>query len=344
MQTYAQPTLTTQQGRDIWLTLHDEVKAQQLIAPALLGTLSKLVLLFLLLSIALALSWFQTSWQGISLGYLALSMLMAQFAFIGHDAGHGALSHKSAVNRALGQLSMTLVTGLAFDEWITRHRAHHRHCQDEHKDPDMAVAHVVSLTQASLQQKGKFGKFMAQHQHLFIWPLSLLFAHSQRHLSQAGVLNALRRQPIDAMVLIGHFSLWFAIPYFLFDVPVTKAILAYVIPLFILGPHLAAIFWVNHIGMPIIKNTEDFSFFEHQVVTSRSITNHPIWNGLFGGLNFQTEHHLFPQVPSHKLGAVQRIVHKHFALNHITYNEVSWPQALGAIAAHLRAVPRLPTP
>jgi fatty acid desaturase len=341
MQNYAQPTITAQQGRSIWLAMHDDVKAQRLIAPSLLSTLGKLSILFLLLSIALALSWFQSSWLGIAAGYLALSFLMAQFAFIGHDAGHGAISEKSALNRTLGHVSMTLVTGLAFDEWIDRHRAHHRHCQEEHNDPDMAVAHVVSLTHASLAQKGAVGKLMARHQHWFIWPLSLLFAHSQRHLSQAGVLKDLRLYWVDALVLILHFSLWFALPCFVFNVPLITALLAYLIPLFILGPHLAAIFWVNHIGMPLIKNAQDFSFFEHQVVTSRSITNHSIWNRLFGGLNYQIEHHLFPQVPSHRLGKVQAIVRKHFAHHHIAYAELTWSQAIHSIASHLRNISRL---
>jgi fatty acid desaturase len=216
-------------------------------------------------------------------------------------------------------------------------------CQEEHNDPDMAVVHVVSLTHASLEQKGVVGKFMAKHQHLFIWPLSLLFAHSQRHLSQVGVLKDLRQYWLDALVLILHFSLWFALPCFVFNVPLITALLVYLIPLFILGPHLAAIFWVNHIGMPLIKNAEAFSFFEHQVVTSRSITNHSMWNRLFGGLNYQIEHHLFPQVPSHKLVKVQAIVRKHFARHHIAYAEVTWLQAIHSIAVHLRNISRLTT-
>lgn len=90
--------------------------------------------------------------------------------------------------------------------------------------------------------------------------------------------------------------------------------------------------------MPLIEKADDFSFFEHQYVTSRSISSSPLWNWFFGGLNFQIEHHLFPQVPSHRLGAVQRIVRKQFEARRITYSEVTWPQAIRSIAVHLRAV------
>jgi fatty acid desaturase len=92
--------------------------------------------------------------------------------------------------------------------------------------------------------------------------------------------------------------------------------------------------------MPLIDKVEKFSFFEHQTITSRSITNPPAWNWLFGGLNFQIEHHLFPQVPSIRLAAVQSIVRKHFALHHIPYQGVSWWAALSSIARHLHGVAR----
>jgi fatty acid desaturase len=117
-------------------------------------------------------------------------------------------------------------------------------------------------------------------------------------------------------------------------------LLAYAIPLTLLGPYLAAIFWVNHVGMPLVRKVESFSFFEHQVVTSRTIVNPPGWNWVFGGLNFQIEHHLFPQVPSCRLPAVQAIVRVHFERNRIAYNGMPWREAVLGIARHLRQVAR----
>jgi len=277
---------------------------------------------------------------GAGRGLLGIALLLAQFAFIGHDAGHGAASRRSAANRALGQISMTLVTGLAFDEWIGRHRAHHRFCQDEERDPDMAVDLVVSLTEKSKRRKGLLGRLMTRYQTIHIWLLSLLFGHSQRHLSQAAVLGNPRRYPLDSTLLLLHFALWFGVPCLLLNVPFPIALLAYVIPLTILGPHLAAIFWVNHVGMPLIAKVENFSYFEHQYVTSRTIINPPTWDWLFGGLNFQIEHHLFPQVPASRLASVQVIVRKHFARNRIEYHGVSWWAAVKSIAAHLRGIAR----
>lgn len=338
MQGYVEAKLTQEQGRELWLAMHEEAKREHLFAPATAHIAARLALLFLLLALALPLAWISASPAVLAAAYAALALLLGQFAFTGHDAGHCAISGRLRLDRALGQLGMTLVTGLAFDEWISRHLAHHRHCQDEERDPDMAVAFVVSLTERSGAAKGPLGRFLTRYQGAHVWLLSLLFGHSQRHLSQAAVLASPRRWPLDAAMLAAHFALWFGLPCGLLGVPFPAALLAYVVPLTLLGPHLAAIFWVNHVGMPLVRRAEDFSFFEHQAVTSRTIVNPPRWNWLFGGLNFQIEHHLFPQVPSARLPALQAIVRRHFERRALPYNGVSWWGAMRAVAAHFRRV------
>jgi len=337
-QEYVRARLTHAQGRELWLAMYEEVKRERLLAPATGRIALRLAALSLLLALALPLAWFADSALVLAAAYAALALLLGQFAFTGHDAGHGAISGRPRVDRALGQLSMTLATGLAFDEWISRHLAHHRHCQDEERDPDMAVAFVVSLTEHSRAAKGPLGRFLTRYQGMHVWALSLLFGHSQRHLSQGAVLASPRRWPFDAAMLAAHFALWFGLPCGLLGVSFSAALLAYLVPLTLLGPHLAAIFWVNHVGMPLVRRAEDFSFFEHQAVTSRTIVNPPRWNWLFGGLNFQVEHHLFPQVPSARLPALQAIVRRHFERRALPYNGVSWWGAVRAVAAHFRRI------
>ena len=339
-QIYAEAKLSDDESRTLWQSMFRDVAGRHLMAPSPLRTLLKLAVLFVLLAAALGLGWCAPSWTERALAWPALALLLAQFAFVGHDAGHGSISRKPALNRAFGQVAMTLVTGLAFDEWIARHRAHHQFCQDETRDPDMAVGVVVSLTEESCRRKSALGRFMTRHQAVHVWLLSLFFGHSQRHLSQAAVIGDPRRYRLDAVMLAGHFTLWFGVPCALLDVPFSAALLAYAVPVTLLGPYLAAIFWVNHVGMPLVRQVESFSFFEHQVVTSRTIINPPGWNWVFGGLNFQIEHHLFPQVPSGRLPAVQPIVREHFDRHRIAYNGMPWREAVRVIASHLHRVAR----
>jgi fatty acid desaturase len=343
MQTTIQPTLSQQEGHALWCVLSEDVNARQLCASAATATLIKFAAVCTLLGAALATAWLAAPSLWLLAGvHTAIALLLAQCAFIGHNAGHGAVSRHDRLNRVLGQLSMTLLTGLAFDEWITRYSAHHRYCQNENQDPDLMVELMVSLTDQSRRRKTPLGKFLTRYQPIHIWLLSLLFGHSQRCLSQAAVLRNPRRYRFDSAMLLLHLGLWFGIPCGMLGVSFELALLTYLIPLTLLGPYLAAIFWVNHMGMPLIDKVSDFSFLEHQTVTSRTIVNAPRWDWLFGGLNFQIEHHLFPKVPSHRLAAVQVIVRHHFEKQGIVYNGVSWRAAVGAIQAHLRRIASAP--
>jgi fatty acid desaturase len=339
-QGYVTARLSEHEGRVLWKAMFRDVGARCLATPALGRALVKLGALLVLLACALWLGWFATSWPERALAAVFLALLLAQFAFMAHDAGHGALSASPAANRALGQLAMTAIAGLAFDEWIERHHAHHRFCQDESRDPDMAVSFVASLTVESRRDKSALGNFMTRHQATHIWALTLLFGHSQRHLSQAAVLRNPRRYRLDAMLLLVHGGLWLGVPCLLLGVPLSAALLVYVVPATLLGPYLAAIFWVNHIGMPLVRDREPFSFAERQVVTSRTITSPPACDWLFGGLNYQIEHHLFPQVPSCRLPELQAIVRAHLARHQVAYNGVTWREAVRLVAAHLRHVAR----
>ena len=338
MQAYIEPRFTEQEGRALWKMMLEEVKDSNLIAPSFTHSFLRLFSFCLMLSVSLYFSWTMSSILFLSISYIGIALLLAQFAFIGHNAGHGSVSKSAVVNRAIGQFCMTLVTGLTFDEWIGRHREHHKYCQDEERDPDMEVNFIVSLTEKSKQQKGSVGLFFTRYQVFHIWLLSFLFGHSQRHLSQIASLSHPRNYSLDVVMLVLHFSLWFGFPCFILDVPFIVALLTYIIPLTILGPYLAGIFWVNHLGMPLIDKVEDFSFLEHQYATSRTIINPPNLNWVFGGLNFQIEHHLFPQVPSYHLMEVQKIVKKHFEKNAIEYHGVSWMDAVRDIKMHLHKI------
>jgi fatty acid desaturase len=338
MQSYIQPRFTEQEGHALWKEILDDVKDCNLTTPPFTRTLLNLFIFSILFSLTIYFSWSLSSVFLLSLSYICIALLLAQFAFIGHNAGHGSVSHNKMINRIIGQFCMTLVTGLAFDEWIGRHRTHHRYCQHEDRDPDIEVNFVVSLTEKSKQQKGAIGRFITRYQAIHIWLMSFLFGHSQRHLSQIAALSHPRQYLFDTVMTVFHFTLWFGVPCLLLDVPFWVALLSYIIPLTILGPYLAAIFWVNHMGMPLVDKVEDFSFLEHQYATSRTIINPPGWNWVFGGLNFQIEHHLFPQVPSYHLMAVQKIVKKHFDRHAIEYHGVSWWDAVRAIKAHLHNI------
>jgi fatty acid desaturase len=337
MQSFAKPRMDAKRSQALWQLMLETIAAQKLNAPATSRLLWKLPVLLTLGGFGLAGAWFADAWVHTVWACFALAFILAQFAFLGHDAGHGALGYSRRVHTLLGQLSMTVATGLAFQEWYGRHRTHHQFCQYEPKDPDMDVDLVVSLTEDSRLRKNALGRFLTRCQGLSIWFLSLLFAQSQRHLSQWGVLVNLRTYALDALVLLIHFGLWWGLPLAL-GVDPLRVLVVYTLPLFLLGPYQAAIFWVNHVGMPLIEKVDSFSFLEHQAVTSRTVVNPRALGWFFGGLNFQIEHHLYPQIPSFRLRQVQSIVRPSLEAEQIPYHAVSFAQAVRDIATHFRFI------
>ena len=49
--------------------------------------------------------------------------------------------------------------------------------------------------------------------------------------------------------------------------------------------------------MPIVDPDQKLSFVRRQVITSRNVAGGWFTNVSLGGLNFQIEHHLFPNMP-----------------------------------------------
>jgi fatty acid desaturase len=337
VQSFHTPSLSAEHARALWQSMQVQLTTQGRTASRPMYAWLRLLALSAALALCLGFAWRTPSTSYALLGCLPIALLLAQFAFLGHDAGHRAVHRSGLWRGVLGQWSMTLVTGMAFEEWFDRHAAHHSHCQDEQRDPDMDVSLVVSLTQGALQKKPKgMARLFTRWQHWHVWFLSLLFAHSQRHLSQWGVLQRPLRYRRDLAVLVLHALLWFAVPCCLLQVDASRAALVYLAPLFLLGPYLATIFWLNHIGMPLVRGDAPISFLEHQAATSRTVLSPRGMDWFFGGLNYQIEHHLFPQVPSNRLVHVQAVVQSTLTQAGVPYNGMGFGASVRAVAAHFR--------
>ena len=87
------------------------------------------------------------------------------------------------------------------------------------------------------------------------------------------------------------------------------------------GLIVGSAFAPNHKGMLVVGEDEKMDFLTRQVLTSRNMRAHPITDFWFGGLNYQIEHHLFPNMPRKNLKEAQIVV-KAFCKEHsIPYHE-----------------------
>ena len=116
-----------------------------------------------------------------------------------------------------------------------------------------------------------------------------------------------------------------------------QASLMSIAQLAVFGVYMGASFAPNHKGMPIIPKDSKVDFLSRQVLTSRNIKGTGM-NTLMGGLNYQIEHHLFPNMPRPNLARASEIVKAYCAEHKIPYTETTLTQSYGIVVRYLNEV------
>lgn len=261
----------------------------------------------------------------------AVSMLT--MGFVGHDAGHFALSKKGWVNDVWGQFAMTFLCGMSFGFWRSRHNQHHIHCQEVDGDPDMHFGVLFSVYPESSNWHTRVGRFFLRVQKWAFWPLASLYWVALRYDGIRDLFQQPKQTRIDRFLMPLHWIILLVVPGLVFGWPAAAA--AYVTMSCLSSLMTASVFIPNHIGMRRLATGESLDYLEQQITTSRNITNPRFLDFYYGGLNSQIEHHLFPRVAHHRYRAMRPIVRAFCQKNQIPYQEASLYGALASVGNHL---------
>tara|TARA_B110000238_G_C16057298_1_gene408839 strand:- start:382 stop:1230 length:849 start_codon:yes stop_codon:yes gene_type:complete len=80
------------------------------------------------------------------LGAVFLGFFWQQTMFIGHDAGHGAITHDHGKDFLIGLVVGNLCNGVGITWWTTTHNVHHCACNSLECDPDIQHMPVLAVT------------------------------------------------------------------------------------------------------------------------------------------------------------------------------------------------------
>jgi len=100
----------------------------------------------------------------------------------------------------------------------------------------------------------------------------------------------------------------------------------------VFGLYLGCSFAPNRKGMPILDADSPLDFARRQILTARNITGGRFTTWVFGGLNYQIEHHLFPTMPRPNLAKAQPIVRAFCAQHDLPCHQT------GVLSSHLAHV------
>ena len=288
--------------------------------------------LFVLTGAAVAIG---NSWWNLAVA-VGLAFVLAQVGFIGHDAGHRQIFARRRGNDVVGLVMANLLTGFSFGWWLSKHNRHHAHTNRPDKDPDMSPGALV-YTSDQVEALGRFGRLMAGIQSVLLVPLLFLEALNMHVAS--GVSLARRRDRsalVESVLLTAHVGLFFVAPFLLLS-PV-RAVVFIAVTQSLLGFYLGVSFLTNHVGMPALDPDDTLGFLRRQVLTSRNLSG-PLFTGfLFGGLDTQIEHHLFPTMPRANLRRARELVRPFCVERRIAYAEQSPWRAYREVLHHLRMV------
>jgi linoleoyl-CoA desaturase len=274
-----------------------------------------------------------------------------------HDANHGAYSSNKHVNFWLGH-TLNLAGGSVFNWKIQHNVLHHTYTNIVELDDDIDDKLVLRF---SPHTKVKwYHKFQVVYAFLFYgiltlyWALLKDFVQYFRYTKQ-GVKKASAAENAKTFIyIVGgkifYFGLFFALPIFVFDMPVGPLVLGFLLMQFIAGMVLTTIFQLAHTvedtthPLPNADNNIENNWAVHQLCTTVDFSrDNKFISWYIGGLNFQVEHHLFPTICHVHYPEVAKIVEattKEYGIPYLVND--SFGKALGSHVRTLQRFGKLP--
>ena len=264
-----------------------------------------------------------------------------------HDAVHGSFSSNRRTNMILSRLACAVLGTGRYFWWYKHNVLHHHYTNIFEWDDDIETRGSLRLSPRQPWEP----KFKYQH----FW---FYFAYSFATIEWLFVKDfvqyfSLRINPYQAIprmssaeklefwsAKIFYFTLFVGLPFALF--PVWEVLTGLLIFHVILSLVLTLIFNLAHsiekaeFPAPCAETAAiDDEWAAHQMRTTVNFaTGNRVLNWFSGGLNFQIEHHLFPQMSHTHYPAISAIVRRTAQEYGLPYN--LYDTYLGTVASHFR--------
>jgi linoleoyl-CoA desaturase len=288
-----------------------------------------------------------------TLGLIALALIMGiGLAGIGlsvmHDANHGAYSDRKWINTTIGY-SLNFVGANVFN-WKLQHNVlHHSFTNIDEEDEDIESRGVLRLSPHA-KWKG-----MYRYQFIYAWFLYGLltiawmftkdFIRIRRYQKNglAGRHNASMKKEWGILVGTKLFYIGYilVVPWLVTGLAWWEVLIGFAIMHYVAGFLLSIIFQPAHViegtayPIPNEERSLETNWAVHQLLTTTNFGNGSRWFTWYvGGLNFQIEHHLFPNichVHYRKIAGIVRSTALEFGLPYRSARTF-----LGALISHAR--------
>lgn len=267
-----------------------------------------------------------------------------------HDAIHGSYSSNLKLNKLMAE-SMNLV-GANASVWKVQHNVlHHTYTNIEGSDDDLNTPSFLRFTPKRLLSA------VHKYQHFYTWffySLSTIswittkdFVRLNRY-TQKGLIKGGREYNLMLTKLIGwklaYYVYALVLPVMFSGFGWGTVLLAFLCMHMVTGMSISLVFQTAHImpstnfPSPCSKGNLDCNWTVHQLETTTNYApNSKVFSWLIGGLNYQIEHHLFPNICHLHYPKISKIVKETTEEYGLTYNSIpTFGEALSEHAKMLR--------
>eukprot|EP00400_MALV-I_sp_L67-5_P000293 gene293-1058_t len=265
------------------------------------------------------------------LGALAMGWFYQQVAFLGHDLGHNAVTHRRAGDWFLGCVFGPLLSGVSIGWWKATHNVHHLVTNSVEYDPDIQHLPVFAVCADYFNdvysyyhekvfdfKEDKIAQFFVKRQHYMYVPIMLLARFNPYIQSFLLCLNAKEAKkrgitkPLREIAAMGIYWMWFG--WLVLQIPTWLERAGFLLISHAIGGILHVQITISHFPMPTYTKddgqtfTGSENFVAHQLDTSMDVSCPRYMDWFHGGLQFQAVHHLYPRLPRHRLRAASYLV------------------------------------
>jgi linoleoyl-CoA desaturase len=266
-----------------------------------------------------------------------------------HDANHGSYSSHPIISKITGFLVYSIIIGGNPITWKIQHNIlHHRYTNIYGKDEDLDPYGTMRFTPNANH------KFFYRFQHLYamalyglltlIWVLHKEFFQLRRYRKMGLIKSDANLNKQTAILVLSkcfYFSYLMLLPLCILNITIWEWLLAFLVFHFISGLAISIIFQLAHVGnkveFPNLNHSGniDNEWAIHQIQTTANFApNSRVLFWFIGGLNFQIEHHLFPNINHIHYKKIAKIVQRTAAEFGLPYN--SYNTFFTAIKAHFQ--------
>lgn len=226
-----------------------------------------------------------------------------------HDANHDAYSKNRKVNNVLGFIIH--IVGGSRKNWKIQHNVlHHSFTNVDDHDKDLEYPF---LRMSPFQKRKGIHKYQAYYASI-LYALMTVYWSLAKDFEDLIVFNKLKLLPTQNLTFrkalvqimfnkIWYFGLVLALPLLFIELPWYQIVVGFLLMHAICGLALALIFQSAHVieetkvYQPDKNGTVENNWAIHQMNTTANFANESVFFSWFiGGLNFQIEHHLFPNI------------------------------------------------